>query len=107
MLPKVTRLVVTPHTITEAQIKSCILGLLSERSVAKTICPSEVARRLAPSQNGDDSLWRALMPRVREVAFELAAAGLLEVTQGGMAQDLASGPPRGAIRLRARQRQKE
>jgi hypothetical protein len=107
MLPKASRLIVNADTITEAHIESCILALLSERSVGKTICPSEVARRLAPAQNGDDSLWRGLMPRVREVAFRLAAAGLLDVTQGGKTQDLASGPPRGAIRLRARQKQNE
>ena len=56
------------------------------------MCPSDVARKLDPDR------WRSLMARVREAAFALAEAGLVEVTQRGVVVDgrLA----RGAIRVR-------
>lgn len=50
-------------------IERAIRTLLRERAAGKSICPSEVARALAP----DD--WRPLMPRLREVAARLASSG--------------------------------
>jgi len=63
-----------------------------ERGQGKTICPSEVARALC----GGEDEWRALMPRVREVAAELVSEGLIVVTQKSIAVDpqKAKGPVR-------------
>jgi hypothetical protein len=72
-----------------------ILSLLAERGAAKTICPSEVARKAVPSQ------WRSQMPRVREAAKRLAARGDLEITQRGQVVDPYS-TFKGPIRLRLR-----
>jgi len=75
------------------RIETEMLNLLRQRGPDKTICPSEVARSLfAPSE------WRAHMAQVREVAFRLVEAGLIDVTQRGRVVDThrAKGP----IRLR-------
>lgn len=76
------------------RIAEAIDALLAARSADASICPSEVARRLSP----DD--WRALMPRVREVAFAMARAGRVRITQRGCAVDPLR-PVRGPIRLQA------
>ena len=75
-----------------AAIETTTLALLAARRPGATICPSEVARALAP----DD--WRPLMPRVREVAGVLARAGRVAITQRGVALD-PDAEPRGAIRI--------
>jgi hypothetical protein len=64
-----------------ATIADAIDELLGERRDAASICPSEVARRLSPSD------WRALMPTVREVALSMARAGRIEITQRNVAID--------------------
>ena len=74
-----------------ADIERTILGLLAQRDAGKTICPSEAARALAAD-------WRPLMQPVRDVAYELADDGRLEVTQKGEVVDGRTA--RGAIRLR-------
>lgn len=71
-------------------IAAQILALLAERAAGKTICPSEVARRMC-----DD--WRPLMAPVRAVAADLAEAGQVAVLQGGRKVDPATA--RGPIRL--------
>lgn len=80
---------------TDADIRAAIDRLLDARGEGKTICPSDAARALAPD---DESAWRALMDDVRRVAFSLADAGALEVTQGGAVVD--GRQVRGPIRLR-------
>ena len=75
-------------------VEQTILAILEGRT--GTMCPSEVARAIAP----DD--WRPLMPVVREAAASLVASGEIEVTQGGEVVDLATA--RGPIRLRRRSR---
>ena len=78
----------------DAQIKAAILGLIVKRGAHSSACPSEVARALS----GND--WRALMPRVRQVAWQLMRLGALEITQGSVpiaGLDLLVGPIR--IRL--------
>lgn len=79
----------------DAAIRAAILGLLDERGPDKTACPSETARALA---SGDD--FRPLMDDVRRVAFALADAGELDVTQKGETVDGRTA--RGPIRLRRR-----
>ena len=74
------------------RLATAILELLARRRPGATICPSEVARGEAP----DD--WRPLMPEVRAAAAKLAAAGRLEITQGGAIVDPATA--RGPLRLR-------
>lgn len=65
-----------------------ILRLLAARS--GTICPSEVARAIAPDA------WRPLMDAVRAAAVALAARGAIVVTQRGRPVDpaTATGPIR-------------
>jgi len=75
-------------------IAHAILGLCRARGPTKTICPSEAARRV--SAPGTD--WRPLMPRVREVAGQLAEDGVIVGLQKGQTIDISSA--RGAIRLR-------
>ncbi|MEL6921806.1 MAG: DUF3253 domain-containing protein [Pseudomonadota bacterium] len=82
-----------------ATIRDEIMRRVYERGADKTICPSEVARALAP----DDDAWRALMDSVRAVAGELAANGELAVTQKGEPVDVEVA--RGPIRLGLPQRQ--
>jgi len=58
---------------------AAILSLLSERGAGKSICPSEAARRLDPTE------WRAVMPRIHAAARELVSQGSVLITQKGAA----------------------
>lgn len=69
--------------------------LLEARAPDASICPSDVARSLQPQAPA----WRALMPRVRDVARQLAGTGVVEIAQRGAALDPAT-RFRGPIRLR-------
>jgi Protein of unknown function (DUF3253) len=71
-------------------IRAVILDLALQRGRGKSLCPSEVARALAPN-------WRALMPEVRTVAATMPE---IMATQGGTEVDPRSA--RGPIRLRLR-----
>lgn len=77
--------------VTDAMIAAAICRLCAR--TRGSICPSEAARACA-----DD--WRALMPRVREVAGTLAAAGVIEVLQSG--EVVTPSAVVGPIRLRRR-----
>lgn len=74
-------------------IESTIDNLLARRRPDATVCPSEVARALASS---DD--WRSLRASVREAARSLAHAGRVVITQRGQVL-LPDKPWRGAIRI--------
>ncbi|MDF1503623.1 DUF3253 domain-containing protein [Roseisolibacter sp. H3M3-2] len=76
----------------EERIAETIRTLLGRRAAGATICPSEVARALAPAD------WRPLMPRVRAVAATLAAAGEVELRQRGERLETLDGI-RGPIRI--------
>ena len=81
----------------DEQIKTALLALIAQRGEESSACPSEVARALATED------WRDLMPRVRQVAGQLALRGLLDVSQGGQsvpATTLPNGPWKGPIRVR-------
>lgn len=80
--------------MTDERIVEVLQALLDARSPAATICPSDVARAIAPD---DEAAWRALMPDVRRIAAALAARGEVRVTQRGKAVDALSA--RGPIRL--------
>jgi hypothetical protein len=76
----------------EDPLAAAILAAVAARGPGKSVCPSEIARALAPD-------WRSLMPAVRATAARLAAAGLLRVTQKGATVDALTA--RGPIRLAA------
>lgn len=80
--------------ITDTAIDRALRALLSERGTS-TACPSEVARKLNPSD------WRPLMERVRSVAAKLQKRGMVDVYQHGKPVELAGA--KGPIRLRLRE----
>lgn len=73
------------------EIRTVLANLAERRGVEKSFCPSEAAKLLAPHD------WRPLMVRVREVAAEMQAEGVLQATQGGVEVDLPD--VRGPVRL--------
>ena len=72
-----------------------ILRQTAERGAGKSICPSEVARALAP----EEEAWRRLLGPVRAAAIRLAREGRIEVLRKGKPAD-PQGEIRGVIRLR-------
>ena len=72
-----------------------ILRQTAARGADKSICPSEVARALAP----EDDAWRRLMGAVRATAIRLAREGQVEVLRKCKPVDSAA-EIRGVIRLR-------
>ena len=68
----------------DAEISRILFELLATRGGTSTLCPSEVARALAP----DEPRWRALMPEVRRVVAGLASRGLVRVTSHGIEVDV-------------------
>ena len=72
-----------------------LLRQTTERGPAKSICPSEVARALAP----EEEAWRRLLGPVRATAIRLAREGRVEVLRKGKPVDPEAGI-RGVIRLR-------
>lgn len=58
-------------------LETAIRDLLAQRAADSSICPSDVARAVAP----DD--WRPLMEPVREAARRMMRAGEVRITQGG------------------------
>ena len=79
--------------MTDTQITERIFALLSIRKPGATICPSEVARSLAP----DGGAWREHMPQIRQVAHALVQQRRLLVTRCGVPVDATA--PGGPIRL--------
>ncbi len=79
-------------------ISAEILRQTALRGLGKSICPSEVARALAP----EEEAWRRLMGPIRAAAIRLARAGQIEVLRKGkpVGTDTAI---RGVIRLRLAQ----
>jgi len=78
------------------KIAAEILRQTAERGAGKSICPSEVARALAP----EEEAWRRLLGPVRATAIRLARDGRLDVLRKGKPVDPAA-EVRGVIRLRA------
>ena len=76
----------------DSELEDRIRALLDARADRASICPSDVARAVAP----DD--WQPLMEPVREAARRLADAGEVEITQKGDVVDPESA--RGPIRIR-------
>ncbi|MCU1633545.1 MAG: hypothetical protein JWM61_2197 [Micrococcaceae bacterium] len=80
-----------PEQVSDADLRAEILRIAEQRGSSKTLCPSDAARSI-----GGDT-WRELMPSARRIAFELAAEGLVDVTQHG---DRVESDVRGPIRIR-------
>ena len=78
----------------DARIEDTILALLGRRDTDATLCPSEVARALVQDEAG----WRALMPRVRDVAAALARDDRVRLTRGGV-QLTPDDPGPGPLRI--------
>ena len=74
-----------------AEIAAEILRQTEARGVGSSICPSEVARALAP----DD--WRPLMTPVRQAAAALSDAGRVLILRKG--KPVPAAQMRGVIRL--------
>lgn len=80
--------------LSDEAIAQEIAHQLSRRAATSSICPSEVARAL----QSIESAWRALMPRVRDVAEAMRIEGQVRITRGGV--DVPNNElHRGAIRL--------
>jgi hypothetical protein len=77
-----------------AEIEATILALTTQRGLAKSICPSEVARALRPD-------WQTLLTEVRRVACRLAAAGRIDILRKGKVVEPVE--VKGVIRLRMAQ----
>lgn len=80
--------------LTSDAIRAEILRQTGARGPDKSICPSEVARALAP---GD---WRRHMTAVRGVAATLSAEGAVDILRKG--KPVPPEAMHGVIRLRAR-----
>lgn len=82
-------------------LTSVLLDAARQRGPDKTICPSEVARSLFPDS---DKQWRAIMPRIRTAASELADRGWVRITRQGSEVPATGGggPIRIGIRVDAR-----
>ncbi len=80
-------------TIQDGRIRDELLRQVIARGADKSICPSEVARALAPE-------WQGLMQRVRTVAFTLSREGRIDILRKGRAVEPEAA--RGVIRLRLR-----
>lgn len=78
--------------LTRETLSAEILRQTAERGPDKSICPSEVARALAPED------WRRHMHAVRAAAAALAQAGQLEILRKG--KPIAPEAMHGVIRLR-------
>lgn len=79
-------------SVTDRAIAQAIIDAVDARGPDKTCCPSEIARSLA-----HDPTWRDLMPRVRDVAADLARQGRIRISRGGKTVDpsnLSGGPVR-------------
>ncbi|KAF2201817.1 hypothetical protein GQ43DRAFT_19793 [Delitschia confertaspora ATCC 74209] len=88
-------------------IKYLTTKLCQQREYPKTICPSEVARKLSREELDVIGLreWREAMPHIRKVAWEMCKRGDVEVLQKGVVIDAATPDDvTGPIRVRAIQK---
>lgn len=76
----------------DRMLEAAIVALLSERSAAASICPSEAARRVKPEG------WEMLMEPCRMAARRLVAKGCAEITQNKRVVDPSTA--KGPIRVR-------
>lgn len=84
--------------LSPAAIEAAILDLAEARGPAKSICPSDVARALAPE-------WRPLLSAVRRAALRMATDDRIDILRKG--ERVPPEAARGVIRLRAKARPSE
>jgi hypothetical protein len=84
--------------MTTTPIEAEILRQVEASGATASICPTEVARAVAPGEGG---LWRGKLSAVRRAAIRLARAGRIDILRKGRAVD-PHAEIRGVIRLRAR-----
>ncbi|MDX1698879.1 MAG: DUF2256 and DUF3253 domain-containing protein [Thiohalobacterales bacterium] len=78
----------------DRRLEQQLLAMVEQRAGRKTLCPSELARKLRPE--GED--WRRLMEPRRMAARRLSHQGAVEILQAGHVIDPDA--VRGPIRLR-------
>jgi Protein of unknown function (DUF3253) len=82
----------------DARITAEILRQTAQAGPDSSICPTEVARALAP-------VWWPLLADVRRAAQRLAAEARIDILRKGRPvppEQVKSGPVKGVIRLRLR-----
>lgn len=93
-----------PQTADLGPLLPHLSSLLSSRTHPKTLCPSEVARSLSPTElrSTGFSSWRDLMPDLRRLCFQMRDDGELEILQRGEVVSSEQGmeDTRGPIRIR-------
>ena len=70
--------------ISSQDIRQAIAAAVAERGAGKTVCPSEIARTLAGS---DEKVWRLMMAPIRVEAVRLAKAGEVRILRKGRPVD--------------------
>ncbi|RYG86193.1 MAG: DUF3253 domain-containing protein [Alphaproteobacteria bacterium] len=74
---------------------AAVLTLLAEREVGATICPSEVARKIAAEGSANDAgVWRTVMPAIHAAVDDLVNQGTIRLSWKGRALTERSGPYR-------------
>lgn len=73
-----------------ADVRDTVLALLGQRAAGATVCPSEVARRIAAT--ADD--WRGEMPAVHAEIDDMVAQGIVTLSWKGVAMPVRAGPYR-------------
>lgn len=73
-------------------VSQTIISIATARGNNKTICPSEVARTLWPTE------WRKHMEEVRSAAFTLRDEGKVKILQKG--EEVLHTEVKGPIRIR-------
>ena len=74
--------------------RAALDALLSSRADDATVCPSEVARAIARSRDGADTLWRDEMPFVHAAIDELLDEGVIALGWKGQPLSTRQGPYR-------------
>lgn len=70
--------------ISKEAIQQAIASAVMERGADKTVCPSEIARSLAGS---DEKVWRLMMTPIRTEAVRMAKAGDVRILRKGRPVD--------------------
>ena len=66
------------------EIRQAIASAVMERGAGKTVCPSEIARALAGS---DEKVWRLMMAPIRLEAVSMAKTGEVRILRKGRPVD--------------------
>ena len=79
-------------------VRDVTLALLASRAPEGTLCPSEIARRVAADDNDPTAQWRDKMPAVHAAIDGLLKEGLISLSWKGKPLSARVGP----YRIRAR-----